>query len=779
MKRRILLAGPVLLATVLLSLLCGRAKFYGVVREGIANQKDLTELSEKVLTETPEWSGNWIWNESNDNDVFLRFRRTVLLTEADFAEPITAFVAADSRYWLYLNGQIVVREGGEKRGMKPDSTYYDTLNLTNYLREGENTIAVLVWYFGPDEQNLSYVSSGRASFYFQMETAAQTIVSDECWKTYQQIAYSNVGSEANLRLAEKDLTCYGKYLDHWTDPAYDDSFWEDAICCGRAGDEPQGELVPRQIPLFADYGLTDYGNAAEYTGRRLKKSKAQDGAGPSYEELTLTLPANIQFYPYLEIQSGRAGEEIEIFTDEYEDANGNSLKCRYVTKRGLQAFESPVWLNGQIVTYRVPCGIKIRALKYRRTGYDTEVTGSFTANDDFYGALWEKAKNTLLVNMHDTYLDCPNRERAQWFFDLALEMTEAAYALSDSADDLYRAGIRTTLGFAKDDGGLLSIVPASAPQAEMPLQMLAGISSYWDFYCKTGDRSFLKEIYEPTMKYLASWTVAEDGELRFSREALVWEWGDSTEDVDYPLLQAAWYIKATSDMARIAAVLEKTGDSAELARKRERVMDWLDGFWDGENGYFSGTTEEPDERVQAIAVLAGAAGPEKYGTIAEIFRKQYHATPPLEYYVESACVVIGETELAQERMKRCYAPMVSGEDARSTLWEYWTYGQGTSNHAWSGGPLVLMSRDFAGIQFLAPGADADLRIAPSLGELTEIFCEAPCRSGKVTVSLKRENEQLTLTLTQPADCVSIVDLPEYGYSGRITEPETTLVLHKD
>lgn len=765
----------VLAALLSLGFLCHHRDFYGISHEDIANRSDLSEVPEEY---EPSWSGRFVWTEENENNTFVRFRRTVTLTEQDFAEPLLAAVAADSRYWLYINGEIVVREGGEKRGVTPNSTYYDTLNLTNYLRVGENTIAALVWYYGPDVYNMSYASSGQGAFYFELHTAMQTVTTDETWRASRDKAYSNLRNEANYRLAEKDIFYFGFYDERWMMPSYDDRAWETATEVSVLGELPEGELVPRKIPLFRNYGLKDYENSAAYEGYRANGSETREGMDEEFEELTLRLPYNAQFTPYLEVQTNRSGQVIEIFTDSYYDANGLSTKCWYVTKRGRQAFESPAWLSGETVTYRIPNGVKVLRLQYREIGYDTDIVGSFTSDDEFYDALYQKAARTLYVCMHDTYLDCPNRERAQWFADLAVEMTEANYALDENADALYRAGIDTTLGWATEDNALLATVPSSSARNEMPLQMLMGFCSYWDYYLATGDLSFLEEIYEPTKRYLSFWDFDGDGNLAFFRNAPYWNWGDSTENTDETLLQMTWVSYALSEMEKIAGELGKTEDITAFEAKRERIAERFETYWTEDNGYFSDATLEPDERVQAVAVLSGLADESRYEKIAEIFETQFHATPLLEYYVESACVKIGRPELAEGRMKLLYEPMVTGEDAGSTLWEYWRYGQGTANHAWSGGPLILMTRDFAGIQNLAPGDDIDVLLEPSLGEIDSLSCTARTRKGLIRVEISRDAESFTLTLRQPTGMTSLVRLKDYDYEEIVTTPETTITLSR-
>lgn len=57
-------------------------------------------------------------------------------------------IAADSKYWLWINGELVVREGGLKRGPNPKDTYCDILQDVKGLVPRKNIIALLVWYFG-------------------------------------------------------------------------------------------------------------------------------------------------------------------------------------------------------------------------------------------------------------------------------------------------------------------------------------------------------------------------------------------------------------------------------------------------------------------------------------------------------------------------------------------------------------------------------------------------------------------------------------------------------
>ena len=142
--------------------------------------------------------------------------------------------------------------------------------------------------------------------------------------------------------------------------------------------------------------------------------------------------------------------------------NGGTVNVRaeYITKKGQQAYESLGWMNGHKVYYVIPAGVKAVDLKYRETGYDTEFSGSFNSSDTFLNKLWEKSARTLYITMRDNYMDCPDRERAQWTADAVNESGETFYILSRSSDQLTSKWLREILDWQRKDSSLFSPVPA-------------------------------------------------------------------------------------------------------------------------------------------------------------------------------------------------------------------------------------------------------------------------------------------------------------------------------
>jgi hypothetical protein len=160
-------------------------------------------------------TAKWIEAEDCNNVVntWQVFRKTVRLSSTP--KFLTAKISVDSKYWLWVNGRMVVFEGGLKRGPSPSDSYYDAVNIGPYLHKGRNVIAILSLYFG--KEGFSHKSSGQAALFFDASLGNVNIVSDESWEAAVYKAYGKVGNpDPNYRLCESNLCFDGrKNLGKW------------------------------------------------------------------------------------------------------------------------------------------------------------------------------------------------------------------------------------------------------------------------------------------------------------------------------------------------------------------------------------------------------------------------------------------------------------------------------------------------------------------------------------------------------------------------------------
>ena len=661
------------------------------------------------------------------------FRKTVHLDRAP--ERAVARIAVDSKYWLWVNGEMVVFEGQLKRGPTPKDTYFDRVDLTEHLKQGNNTIAVLLWYFGKD--GFSHKSSGKAGLLFDAVVDGKPVLSDGSWKAIPHPAYENTGApHPNFRLPESHIRFDARNdIPGWQNPRFNDSRWASALNCGVAPCAPWNQLVERPIPQWKNFGLKAYVNAAELPS-------VSDGS-----TIKAKLPYNAQVTPYLKVE-GPSGQLIDLRMD-----NGTSGRAEYVTTEGVQAYESLGWLSGHEVHYTVPAGIKIHALKYRETGYDTEFTGLFECDDEFFNRHREKALRTLYINMRDTYMDCPDRERAQWWGDVVNQLGEAFYALDTRSYDLARKGMLELVNWQRADHTIFAPIPGNWT-GELKLQMLNSVGYYgfWTYYLYSGDLETLRAVYPGVRRYLSIWNVGADG-LVVSRGGSWTDWG---ENRDFTILNNGWYYLALKGQLNMARALGETSDVGEIESKMGRMeQSFNKAFWNGTEYRSPGYKDQTDDRAHALAVLSGLAKPEQYEAIRQMLMTEEHSSPYMEKYVGEALYHMRFAEDALARTKKRFGKMT--DHHHTTLWELWE--RGTINHAWSGGALTLLSQYGAGVAPVTPGYGI-YHVLPQMGHLKYIKTTVPSVKGHVDLELRNEADRFTMNLTSPADTTAVIGIPK-------------------
>jgi len=709
----------------------------------------------------------WIWSEADGPpNTWMCFRKRFGLRSRPRSAP--ARIAADTKYWLWLNGRLVVREGGLKRGPTPDDTYCDEVDLAPHLRRGENVIAVLVWYWG--KHSYSHRDSGRGGLVLD----SRAVVTDGTWTCRAHPAFKRTRSKTSVQLAPWSIRYDARdAIDGWEQADYDDSDWTAATAKGRPPVEPWGRLVRRPIPFWRDAGLKPYVNARDLP-RRITVRKGR------VTTVTARLPYNCQMTPALEVDAP-AGVTVTIDTDCCRRGN---LWAKYVTRKGVQAWESPGWLNGETVRYRfsgTPGAVRIRRLQYRETGIDADFAGSFTSDDEALNTLWRKAARTTYLCIRDNYMDCPDRERAQWWGDAVNEILQTFYCLAPAAHASIRKGVLEIVNWQRPDGVLFSPVPQGTWGKELPTQMLAGTWVMWQSYRYTGDAETLRAAYPAVKRYIAVWEKRNDRHgLVVPKGDWLWvDWGEEPKD-GYRVANAL-YVLVLRSAARMAGVAGRPTDAKRYDRMAGRQAALCrERLWEK-------TSYGTDERANALCVLAGFvdagrdphAGPlpgRERGTaspsplwgegiqrgaagVIDVLFRTRRCSPYMERYVLEALCCLGREDLAIERMKARYNAMIRSR--WTTLWEVFARKWST-NHAWSGGPLYVLSAYVAGIRPIEPGF-ATYLVAPQPGPLTRIAATVPTVRGLIRVDMRCEQGRaVRFRLTSPKGTRAHVALPVAG-----------------
>lgn len=689
------------------------------------------------------WNAKWIWldSERHSKNAWLCFNKKVDISIKP--EKLIATISAENKYWLYINGCCVVREGGLKRGPTPNGCYFDEVDISEYLVLGENLISILVWYWG-NEASYSSSDAGQGGLLFEAKNDDVSIISDNSWSVIKNPAFKEDKGklQPNYRLPESNVFYDAREeVVGWNTLSYDFDHWEKATEYAVGGEGCWGETYSREIPMFKDFGLKDYENSGAFENVRFRLNK----------KITLKVPYNAQLTPYLEVVS-KAGKKIVITT---ENTYTGSIHSTYVTKAGVQSFESPAWFNGEMITYEIPRGVKILSLKYRESGYNTEFCGDFKCENKGMNILWQKSLRTLYITMRDNFMDCPDRERAQWWGDVTNEMMLTMYSLAPSSYLLYLKGVNTMLSYIDPESkALQTVVPIKNDYFELPCQQLAGVVGFWTYYMYTGDKDFIKSVYGAALDYINLWNISERGLVEHRSGS--WDWQDWGHKIDVVPLENAWYYYALATVKNMAELLDYNDTANELEGRMKSLYIAFQTLWTGE-GYRSLENLEYDDRGNAVAVLSGICPEENYSKIKGVLFNTRNASPYMEYYVLESLCKMREYSLAEKRMCERYDEMIN--ENYSTLWENWIKGDGTSNHAWTGGPLVIMSKHIAGIKPLIAGYEKT-EINPKYNLHETISCTVPTVKGYIVFDYKHENGKSLVNLEHPENIEVVLHLPE-------------------
>lgn len=620
----------------------------------------------------------YIWRSENQApDDYVIFRKSFSVNEIPLYA--TAYISVDTKYWLYINGKQIVFEGGLFRESLPFCGYADCIDIAPFLKHGDNKIAILAHYYG--NQGRNNVDSGQAGLLFSCDSI--NVYSDSSFICKKHSGYYHVdGSKSSFLYGGYDLGVKGESEDH--------NFYLTDI-----SDKDYEKATEYENTVWGDVYLRPIPQIKLYETKLLDYKKAGN-------ELVIKLPAAMTFSPFFKLKAN-GGEKLVIKSDRYEVSGGpgdqhhtyRGQLIEYICKKGLNEFQSITYLYGEefyIVYPDEACeGIEFIEVGAAESLFDTVQTGKFTCSCQLTNKLIEKSIRTLAVCMRDNFMDCPDRERGQWIGDVSVQVPQALMIFDDNAAKLVKKTILDFIYLRKGDV-LVGNVPG-VNYSELPGQSLNAISEVGiiaEYFKYTGDKSVLEVSFEPSIRYLMLWEIDDEGLLKPRKGN--WRWFDHLYNVDDAVIENAFYYSALKFARKVSEIIGNNKYSDFLNLRIEKIRDAFEKkFW---NGRFFTSGNIADDRANAIAVLAGLVDKKHYNRIRVLLLSVFNSSVYMENYVLWALCKMGYIKDAYKRMASRYYNLAVNEN--STLWEDF-YILGSKNHAWSGAPLSIAFKYFAGI----------------------------------------------------------------------------------
>ncbi len=321
-------------------------------------------------------------------------------------------IMADARYKLWVNGMFV--SAGPCKGNR-HLRYYDEVDLTPYLRDGENEFyAALLNLTSSDDMDVKEINvasvwrSGDGYLYIKGtvddKTGTHAIETDTTWSCAEE-THLTFSTQFFVGLNEHVAVGYGSALT-WISAA------ASPMPPRVAGDTiPFGEILssyarPRPIPHLyyrpREFGYHDgYYDAGELTCGYIRMQARGKG------NITVT-------YGECFVKGDKDNFEKGDRTDTTLTLLGHDDTFEV---DGNLNFESFWFRTFRYVKIACTGDVEVVKFDYAETGYPVEIAENYDFGNDRNNALWEISARTLKRCMLETYVDCPYYEQLQYCMD--------------------------------------------------------------------------------------------------------------------------------------------------------------------------------------------------------------------------------------------------------------------------------------------------------------------------------------------------------------------------
>lgn len=420
-------------------------------------------------------------------DCHILFRRRFTLeSRPDKAE---VFISADDYYKLYINGEFVSQGPAPAY---PQKYGYNVVDVTRFLKKGENILAVHTLYQGLI--NRVWVSGdNRHGLICDLVADGEVVLkSDESFLTHRHGAYTPTGTFGYSTQFAERFDSSADEIDFYR-PDFDDSAWENA--------------------KKREY--TDYGLVLQPTSSLVFESVSP--VSIQHSANTMIIDFGSCYVGYLKVKAkGKKGDKITVRCAQ-ELCDDGSIRyklranCVYEEEWLLSGKEEPDVLDWfdykafRYVSLCVPDGAEIEDVKLIARHYPFELKAEMRPeykNDRKLKAVWELCVRTQHYGVQEVIQDCMEREKGFYVGDGCY--TALANMLLTKDDSIVRKLIDDAFTSTFITPGMVTCLDCSVMQeiAEYPLMLISLI--LWH-YRLCGDREYLERNYNGVCRLLESY----------------------------------------------------------------------------------------------------------------------------------------------------------------------------------------------------------------------------------------------------------------------------------
>lgn len=744
------------------------------------------------------WKAQWITHPSEstlDYGVFL-FRHVFQLKKE--VAKFTVFVSADNRYRLFVNGERVCY--GPAIG-DTQHQRYETIDISNQLKVGENVIAAEVVNFG-EYRSVSQVTY-QTGFIFQADRDLDIDINTGSadWKVIKNHAFSpiNITSEmmnAYYAAGPRDCVEDSKYPWGWNQLGFNDENWLQPKSTTTEFAVGRGflyggawHLVPRTIP-FMEEKVEQFSEIVRVEGIEKNEDFLRNRASviPANSKVKILIDQkhHTTGYPELRYSNGK-NSEIKITYAEAllqdvspdenvsdgnlnlvdlkgnrNDIEGKSIFGYYdilLPDGGENRFFKPLSRRTyRFIELEISTKEEVLILENYQgvfTGYPFEEKAKVETGDATLDKIWDAAWRTLRNSADEMYYDS-YYENLQYIGDTKIAALISIYVSGD--DRLMRKAIQQFDDSRLSEGLTQSRYPSNIVQIIPPFSLI-WVDMIYDYFMYRNDPEFLRQFI-PGIKSVIDWFASRVDETGMLTNLKWWNFTDWTIDFPSGIPQGA----DDGYSANIALQFVKTLENASavfnyfdvkhevktyqaLSEKMKRAV--VEKCFDAEKGLIAETPDK-NEFSQHTNIMAILTDTYKEEEQAEVMTKiladttLFQATIYFKFYLFRALQKVGLGDQYFDLLASWRGMIADGMT---------TYGETDINprsecHAWSSSPNFDYIHTVAGI-YPREHSFKSVIIEPNLGKLNKLTAEFPHPEGMLKVSYVKNNETLEAEISLP------------------------------
>ena len=730
------------------------------------------------------WRANWVSHPgapTYDYGVY-HFRRSFHIGEVPQQKKM--YISADNRYRVYINGEYVTM--GPARG-DIMNWRYETVDIAPYLKEGDNTIAALVFNFG--EESPVAQMTRQTAFICQVGEAEETDIftGDGEWKVVQNKAYIPLPWRHQVSgyyvAGPGDRVNASEYPWGWEQPGFDDSNWGKPrhVANGKGRGSMNNShwyLVPRTIP-FMEESVQKIPEIRRVQGAEINAAfnEGKETVIPANTTVAILLDNTVETAGYPELHlSGGKGSKIKItyaeslYHPDKTKGNRNVIEGKkiygiydeYYPDGGEARVFKPLWVKTfRYIQFDIETGdepLVISDYYNVFTAYPFEENAVFETEDEGLQQIWDISWRTSRLCAFETYMDCPYFEQLNYPGDTRVQ---AMISLFVSGDERLMMDAIRLFGYSITPLGITQGRYPSRIPLMIPTYSLFMISMLHDLHWYRQEEDFVKS-YLPSVRNILEYYEGFLDEKNLLKNLEWWQYTDwsyprgtppGTNDGNSSVMSLQ-YIYAIQNAITL---FEDYGWTAEAAKWRElekRMKHAVNqNFYDSGRKLYAETPakEAWSQHSNIFAILTDTESPENQQALMERVLSDTDLVQTsiyFNFYFFRALKKAGLAHLYMDHLDDWYTMLdygytTCGEKAQPN-------NERSDCHAWSATPCFDYMNILLGIDSAKPGF-REVEIKPEFAKLNKLKGNFPHPEGDIKIDLEKSGDKLNGTVHFPSD----------------------------